>query len=89
MYTSSASYFVAQQEAAKQAAEKIGCTVVTTDAQNDMIKQIADVEDMLSQGINLLILNARDPKGLVPATTPARIKNRETNDPQKDSSLSH
>ena len=68
MYTLSAPYFVAQQEAAKQAAEKMGCTVVATDAQNDMIKQIADVEDMLSQGINVLILNARDPKGLVPAT---------------------
>ena len=68
MYTLSAPYFVAQQQAAKEVAEKMGCTVVATDAQNDMIKQIADVEDMLSQGINVLILNARDPKGLVPAT---------------------
>jgi ribose transport system substrate-binding protein len=68
MYTLSAPYFVAQLEAAKQAAEKLGCTVVTTDGQNDMIKQIADVEDMLSQGINVLILNPRDPKGLVAAT---------------------
>lgn len=68
MYTLSAPYFVAQQQAAKEAAEKLGCTVVTTDGQNDMMKQIGDVEDMLSQGINVLILNARDPKGLVPAT---------------------
>jgi ribose transport system substrate-binding protein len=68
MYTLSAPYFVAQVEAAKAAAEKAGCTVVTTDGQNDMQKQIADVEDMLSQGINVLILNPRDPKGLVPAT---------------------
>ncbi|HEY0791645.1 MAG TPA: substrate-binding domain-containing protein [Chthoniobacterales bacterium] len=68
MYTLSAPYFVAQQQAAKEAAEKMGCTVISTDAQNDMIKQLADVEDMLSQGINVLILNARDPKGLVPAT---------------------
>jgi ribose transport system substrate-binding protein len=75
MYTLSAPYFVAQQEAAKKAAEKLGATVITTDAQNDMIKQIADVEDMLSQGIDVLILNARDPKGLVPATKAATAAN--------------
>ena len=71
MYTLSAPYFVAQQQAAKEAAEKLGCTVITTDGQDDMIKQIADVEDMLSQGIDVLILNPRDPKGLVPVTKAA------------------
>jgi ribose transport system substrate-binding protein len=48
MYTQSAPYFVAQLDAAKKVAEKMGCDVVATDAGNDMIKQIADVEDMIS-----------------------------------------
>ena len=68
MYTQSTPYFVAQLDAAKKVAEKMGCDVVATDAGNDMIKQIADVEDMISQGIKVLILNPRDPKGLIPAT---------------------
>ena len=36
-----------------------------------MLKQISDVEDTLARGVNVLILNARDPKGLVPAVNAA------------------
>ena len=36
-----------------------------------MGKQIADVEDMVSKGVNLLILNPRDPEGLVAAANAA------------------
>ncbi len=71
MYALSAPYFVAQLDAAKKAAAAAGAIVVSTDAQNDMTKQINDVGDMLSQGIDVLILNAKDAKGLVPATKQA------------------
>ncbi|RIX98199.1 ABC transporter substrate-binding protein [Aureimonas flava] len=71
MYTLSAPYFAAQQAAALDQAKKAGCEVSTSDGQNDMNKQIADVEDMVAKGVNLLILNPRDPEGLVAAANAA------------------
>ena len=69
--TLSAPYFAAQVAAAKDAATKMGYQFVSTDAQNDMMKQISDVEDMLSQGIDVLLLNPKDAKGLVQSTKAA------------------
>ena len=71
MYTLSAPYFAAQDQAARSRAAELGCKVTGSDGQNDMLKQIADVEDMVARGVNVLILNARDPKGLVPAVNAA------------------
>lgn len=71
MYTLGAPYFAAQVAAAADQAEKAGCEVSTADGQNDMAKQIADVEDMVAKGVNLLILNPRDPEGLVAAANAA------------------
>ncbi len=71
MYTLNAPYFAAQLQAAQDQAKKDGCTVSTADGQNDMSKQIGDVEDMVAKGINLLIINPRDPEGLVPAVNAA------------------
>ena len=71
MYTLSAPYFAAQVAAAVDQAKKAGCEVSQSDGQNDMAKQIADVEDMVAKGVNLLILNPRDPEGLVAAADAA------------------
>jgi ribose transport system substrate-binding protein len=71
MYTLSAPYFAAQLDAAQKKAKELGCDVTSSDGQNDMLKQIADVEDMVAKGINVLILNPRDPKGLIPAANAA------------------
>ncbi|WP_370467485.1 sugar ABC transporter substrate-binding protein [Geminicoccus harenae] len=71
MYTLGAPYFAAQVAAAEDQAKKAGCTVYTSDGQNDMGKQISDVEDMVARGVNLLILNPRDPEGLVAAADAA------------------
>lgn len=71
MYTLSAPYFAAQQAAAIDQGKKAGCEVTTSDGQNDMGKQISDVEDMVAKGVNLLILNPRDPEGLVGAANAA------------------
>lgn len=71
MYTLSAPYFAAQVAAAVDEAKKAGCEVSQSDGQNDMNKQISDVEDMVSKGVNLLILNPRDPEGLVAAADAA------------------
>ena len=71
MYTLGAPYFAAQVAAAEDQAKKAGCEVTSADGQNDMAKQIADVEDMVAKGVNLLILNPRDPEGLVAAADAA------------------
>jgi ribose transport system substrate-binding protein len=71
MYTLGAPYFAAQVAAAEDQAKKAGCEVTSADGQNDMAKEIADVEDMVAKGVKLLILNPRDPEGLVPAADAA------------------
>lgn len=71
MKTLSAPYFAAQEVAAKKKAQALGCEVLSTDGQNDLVKQIADVEDMVAQGINALIINPRDREALVPAVNAA------------------
>ena len=60
--------------AAKLIAEH-GYELITTDARGDLNKQISDVEDMLSQGINYLILNPQDPEAGMRITKIAKSKN--------------
>lgn len=71
MKTLDAPYFAAQEVSAKKHAEELGCEVISADAQNDLNKQIADIEDMVAQGIGALIVNPRDSKGMVPAVNAA------------------
>lgn len=47
---------------------ELGMKFVYIDAQDDINKQIAAVEDLLAHGINLLIMNPLDPKSLIQAT---------------------
>ncbi len=70
-YTLAAPYFAAQDAEAHKHGAAVGCTVVSANGQNDMNKQIADIEDMVSRHVNMLIVNARDPEGLVPAVRAA------------------
>lgn len=72
MYTLEAPYFAAQSNAVKRKAAALGVKrVIATEAHDDMNKQLADVEDLLSKNIDVLILNPKDPNGLVPATKAA------------------
>lgn len=71
MYTLGAPYFAAQVSAAKKKAEELGVELVYTEARDDMVTQFANVEDLLAQSIDLLILNPKDPQGLIPATKAA------------------
>ncbi|SEQ74673.1 monosaccharide ABC transporter substrate-binding protein, CUT2 family [Faunimonas pinastri] len=57
-------YFVSMQKALDDAAKSIGATVVVTDARHDVSKQISDVEDMIQQGIKILIVNPTDSVGI-------------------------
>lgn len=67
----SAPYFVAQLKTIQARTEELGMKFTYIDAQDDINKQIASVEDLLAQGINLLIINPLDPKALVQATKSA------------------
>lgn len=44
-----------------------GGRCVQTDAQLDITKQISDVQDLIAQGVNVLVINPADAEGIVPA----------------------
>ncbi len=71
MYTLGAPYFAAQAAAVQAAAEELGFNLISVEAGNDLNKQLADVEDLLAQGIDILLLNPKDPVGAIPATRAA------------------
>jgi len=57
-------YFVVMKEAFEEACNSIGAKYVYTDASHDVSKQISDVEDMVQQGIDILLLNPADSAGI-------------------------
>ena len=65
-------YFVSMQEALNEAAAGLGAEVVVTDAGHDVAKQVADVEDMLQQDIDILLLNPTDSAGIEAAVHAAK-----------------
>ncbi|MBO9455015.1 ABC transporter substrate-binding protein [Paracoccus sp. R12_1] len=65
-------YFVSMQEALNEAAAQLGAEVVVTDAGHDVAKQISDVEDMLQQGIDILLVNPTDSAGIETAVRMAK-----------------
>ncbi len=60
--TLNGAFFNGLTEYMKIHAKEKGYALITTDARGDLNKQIADVEDMISQGINYLVLNPQDPE---------------------------
>ena len=71
MQTMGAPYFVAQANALERLCKEKGITYYSADAGGNMTKQLADIEDLLARGINVLVINPTDPKGLIPATQAA------------------
>ncbi|MBO1005813.1 substrate-binding domain-containing protein [Pseudogracilibacillus auburnensis] len=53
-------FFVDLQDGAEATAEEQGIELVVTDSQGDPGKQMSDVENLLQQGVDLLILNPVD-----------------------------
>jgi ribose transport system substrate-binding protein len=64
-------FFVDVRDGAQQEAKLFGIDLVVTDAQNDLNKQISDIEDLIQQGVNVLLVNATDSAGVVPAVKKA------------------
>lgn len=65
-------FFVLMQKSAEEAAATIGASVISADARHDVTKQIADIEDMIQKGINILIINPTDSVGVEGAVREAK-----------------
>jgi ribose transport system substrate-binding protein len=71
-YTLNAPYYAAMSANIEKAAKAAGVkNVLATDAANDMNKQFADCEDLLAKGVDVLIINPKDPKAIIPVTKAA------------------
>lgn len=66
-----APFYVVLTEYIKKFSEGYGMKFVSADGQDDIIKQITALEDLIAAGINVLILNPLDHKALVPAVNAA------------------
>jgi len=66
-----APFYVVLSSYVKKYAEDYGMHFVMTDGQDDIIKQITSIEDMITTGLDVLILNPLDYKALVPAVNAA------------------
>jgi ribose transport system substrate-binding protein len=63
---------IAQTESMKSEATKLGHQLVYTDAASSAAKQVADVNSMIAQGVDLIFLAPREEKPLVPAVMAAK-----------------
>lgn len=64
--TLDAPFYVALEQAVKETVASYNMQYLSTDGQGDIAKQVVAVEDLLSNNIEILILNPMDPKALVP-----------------------
>lgn len=53
-------FFVSMKDGVEKEAKLNGMDVVVVDAQNDAAKQINDVEDLIQQGVDVLLINPTD-----------------------------
>lgn len=57
-------FFVSVQDGAQAEADLLGITLIVTDAQNSLDKQIADIEDLIQRKVDALLINATDSVGI-------------------------
>jgi ribose transport system substrate-binding protein len=68
-----APFYVVLSQYIEVYAEAYGMTFVMADGQDDIIKQITSMEDLISSGVDIVILNPLDHKALVPAVNAAAV----------------
>lgn len=61
-----APYYVAMERAAKETAERLGVRITVLNADNDISKQIDDINNLMVQGIDGLIVNSTTEYGTMP-----------------------
>jgi len=65
-------YFVALEAGIRGAVEAKGDTLISYDPQGDQTTQIAQIEDLIAQGVDLIFLNPADWQGVRPALDAAQ-----------------
>jgi len=60
-------FFVSLQEGAQAAADEAGAQLITVDAQDDVSKQLSDIEDLITQGVDVIVINPTDSAAVVTA----------------------
>jgi len=67
-------FFVTLVEGAEKAARDLGLTMSVVDAGDDVTKQVSDIEDLVSKGISVLIVNPVDSDAVTGAVEAAKAK---------------
>tara|TARA_R110001592_G_scaffold18337_5_gene76240 strand:- start:859 stop:1917 length:1059 start_codon:yes stop_codon:yes gene_type:complete len=67
-----APYYQALFQSIKATTEKNGMIFLSADGQDDINKQVAAVEDLITKGVDALLLNPKDPDALVGVTKLAK-----------------
>jgi ribose transport system substrate-binding protein len=66
---------ISWSESVQKTIEDAGGEVIIVDSQNKIAKQVADIEDLLTQNIDYLVVNPVDEAGIVPAIEAANAAN--------------
>lgn len=64
-------FFVSLRDGAKEAAEEHGVELVVADGQDSVSTQMSDIENLVSRGVDALLINATDGEAVVPAVEEA------------------
>lgn len=70
--TQQSPFYVSLTDAATQRAKSQGQELLVADANGDVTKQNNDVQDLITRGINVLLINPVDPKGVAPSLAAAQ-----------------
>ncbi|MGX1982252.1 ribose-binding protein [Thermolongibacillus altinsuensis] len=68
-------FFVTLKEGAEKAAKEANVELTVVDAQNDSAKQISDIEDLIQQGVDLILVNPTDSSAITAAIESANQAN--------------
>ncbi len=68
-------FFVTLKEGAEAKALELGAELIILDSQNDPAKELANIEDLLTQGVDLIMINPTDSDAVVNAIKQANDQN--------------
>ncbi len=69
--TQQSPFYVALGDGVRAAAEAAGAQLIYVDANGDIAKQNNDIEDLITQGVDALLINPVDPQGIAPSLASA------------------
>lgn len=67
-------FFVSLKEGAEEKAKELGVDLIVLDSQNDSAKELANMEDLVTKGVKLILINPTDSKAVVNAIKVANGK---------------